>query len=128
MTDKQFEIVESQPQPQTRLAPHQASVAEIFFMITLAALAMGISIYVSQSLVYLVGAVVVVGGAVRFWPPANPIWGGIRGFAVGSSIAWFLFAFGLGDYYLRLSLILFLPPFGYILGVFYCESNQDLMQ
>jgi hypothetical protein len=128
MTDKLFEIVESQPQPLSRPSQRQASVAEILFIITLTALALGISIYVSQTLVYLIGAAVVVGGTARFWPPANPIWGGVRGFAAGSVIGWGLFAFGLGDYYLRLSLILFLPPFGYILGVFYCESNQDLMQ
>lgn len=122
MFDEQMEQAGSisAPVPKT-----QISVAELFYSMTLVAVCVGVFIYVSEALTIFVGGVMVVVGVTRVWPSMNPIAGAVRGFVAASVIGWVLFMLGYGDYFLRLSLIIFLPPLGYILGFTHSELSRD---
>jgi hypothetical protein len=103
----------------------QVTVFELFFLTTLVAVGMGVFLYVSEVLAVVVGGVIVVYGVACAWPPDNPIAGAVRGFIAATLIGWSLFVLGFGDYFLRLSLLVFLPPLGYILGFIHSELNRE---
>jgi hypothetical protein len=123
MLDEQFET--ATPQFEKVVSWRQVTVAELFFATTLIAVAVGVFLYLSEILAVLVGGIIAVYGIVRAWPPSNPIVGAVRGFVAATLIGWALFWLGLGDYFLRFSLIVFLPPLGYILGFLHSELDRE---
>jgi hypothetical protein len=125
MLDEPFEKTEAVADVERVASWRQVTVFELFFLTTLVAIAMGVFLYVSEVLAVLVGGVIIVHGVARAWPPDNPIAGAVRGFIAATLIGWSLFALGFGDYFLRLSLLVFLPPLGYILGFVHSEWNRE---
>jgi hypothetical protein len=107
-----------------QVASHQISVKEMLFVVTLAASAVGTYIYLSQTLVLLVGAVLMLSALTSWAAPHNPILGAIRGFIVAIIIAIPLILVSSENRLHNVGIIVLIPPLGYCLGFLNSELSQ----
>lgn len=103
----------------------QLSLAELFFVTTVSAIAIGVFIYVSKIAALLGGGTLAVIAVVRFTGCRNLIFGGLVGFLASTIAAWLVIAIGETDLAASIGLALLCPATGYIVGAFVAEISND---
>ncbi len=123
-----FEPVFEKRGNQPAAGPVQVSLFEMFFLTTLAAVALGLYIYVSSLLAMTLGSGLIVAGVVKWSAIQNLILGGLVGFVTAAIMVVVISVCLQTDLATTIGLALLGPAAGYIGGCCMAElSNNDML-
>lgn len=116
---------EEPPRTQTSIASKQLSLFEIFFMMTLCAIAIGVYVHLSQLLALMGGGGLIVVAIVRFTGLRNLVLGGLVGFLASVIVSYLIIVLGQTDTSTSIGLMLLCPAAGYVVGAFLAELRDS---
>ena len=102
----------------------QVSLLELFFVMTLVAVAMGVYVHISPLLAFLGACAFLVYAAIRLFDIGNLLLGGIVGYLVAMIVMWLFVATCNPNLPTSVVVLLYCPALGYIAGAFLAEVQQ----
>lgn len=118
-------LSEQETAPRPKVGGSQLSLFELFFMTTLAAVALGVYIYISQLLALLAGGSLLVIASVKAFGCRNMVMGGLVGFGSSILVAYSIIALTDTDTSSAIAIALLCPAIGYIVGGMMAELSED---
>lgn len=118
-------LSEQEPVAKQKVGESQLSLFELFFMTTLAAVAIGIYIYISPLLALLAGGSLLVIASVKAFGCRNMVMGGLVGFGSSIIVAYSIIALTDTDTSSAIAIALLCPAIGYIVGGLMAELSED---
>lgn len=125
MFDDEMANLEARPRPSAPVNSEQFSLTELFFVITLLAIELGLYLHVSSLLAFVLAGGLLLAAVIRFADIHNMIFGSITGYAVCFVVAWVYILTCHASLVLSISLLLFFPASGYILGALLAETQDQ---
>lgn len=104
---------------------YQLSLAEMFFVTTLAAVSIGVYMFVGRVPALAAGGGLIVLAVVRFSGCRNMVFGGLIGFAASIIMAYLIIAFGGMQSTTSIGFALLYPAAGYLVGAVIAELAND---
>jgi hypothetical protein len=108
----------------THATGKQLSLFELFFVVTLVAVALGVYVHISSLLALLAGGAWIVVAVVRWSGMHNLVLGGLVGFCASGVVDWLIVVLGKTDTTTSIGLWLLCPAAGYIVGAFIAELRE----
>ena len=102
----------------------QLSLLELFFVVTLVAVAVGVYVHISSLLALLAGGGWIVVAVVRWSGMHNLVLGGLVGFCASAVVALLIVVLGKTDTATSIGLWLLCPTAGYIVGALIAELRE----
>ena len=124
MFDEEIVPIETRPSPTAPVNSEQFSLTELFFVMTLLAFELGLYLHVSSLLAFVLAGGLLLAAVIRFADIHNTIVGSITGYVVCFVVAWVYILTCQASLVPSISMLLFLPACGYILGALLAETQN----
>ncbi len=124
MVDDEFKGPELSPIDPATIHAHQLSLSELFFVVTLVAVEVGIYLHVSSLLAFTIGGGMLLLAIIRFADIHNFLLGSIVGYGVAFLVAWLYILTCNASLIPAVSALIFFPACGYLLGAILADSQN----
>ncbi len=124
MFDDEISQVESSSSRSAPVNNEQFSLTELFFVMTLLAIELGLYLHVSSLLAFVLAGGLLLAAVIRFADIHHTIVGSITGYMVCFVVAWVYILTCHASLVPSISTLLFFPACGYILGALLAETQN----
>ncbi len=124
MFDEELNQGELSPPLSAPASAAQFSLTELFFVMTLMAVELGVYLHISSILAFISAAGLILAAVIRFADIHNFLLGSITGYLVALLVAWLFVMTCDPSIIAAVSTLLFLPACGYVLGGLWAESQN----
>ena len=125
MFDDELSQIETRPGTTVPINSEQFSLTELFFVMTLLAIELGLYLHVSSLLAFVLAGGFLLAAVIRFADIHNTILGSITGYSVNFLVALVYVLTCNASLVPNVSMLIFFPACGYVIGALLADTQNQ---